>query len=239
MVLRGASCGTDEGVTRLVRLALAPLLLLALVGAADREDLQRAIAAGDVDGVRELVEERPTLLRSEMGVFGASPLAFAVAKGGDAEVVRYLIARGLDVGEQIPSTGSLLHHASRARNAAVVDVLVEQGLDVNQPTPQTRDTPLHLATYRGNLRVMVALIARGADLNAPNRLGRTPLHLAARNGCRDAVQLLLLHGADPLLVDLLGEDAATAASSMSHGELARTIREFRTGELDGWETPVG
>src|SRR5581483_10462754 len=69
------------------------------------------------------------------------------------------------------------------------------------------DTALHVAAAAHNEAVVRALIARGADIRARNRLGAEPLHLAAdgRPGSRSwnppaqaaTIALLTKAGADP------------------------------------------
>jgi|ERR1700740_3810682 len=49
--------------------------------------------------------------------------------------------------------------------------------DVNQ-VGNFGDRPLHVASVRGNMDEIVALVAAGADVNAPGDLASTPLHQA-------------------------------------------------------------
>ena len=54
------------------------------------------------------------------------------------------------------------------------------GDHVNLPSKQ-RNTPLHLASMKGNLPVMEFLLEKKADLNCQNEKGNTALHLAVDN----------------------------------------------------------
>ena len=57
-------------------------------------------------------------------------------------------------------------------------------------------TPLTLASMRGHVPIMDALLRNGANVNATNKFGWTPLMLAARRGDADCLGALLARGAD-------------------------------------------
>lgn len=57
-------------------------------------------------------------------------------------------------------------------------------------------TALHQAAANGNARILTALLAHGAQVNATNTNGETPLHFAARFGQLNALKLLVSHGAN-------------------------------------------
>ena len=57
-------------------------------------------------------------------------------------------------------------------------------------------TPIHLASSKGQVAAVGALIEAGADLNVGNYIGDTPLHEAVHYGHKDVVKLLLDKGAD-------------------------------------------
>jgi uncharacterized protein len=73
----------------------------------------------------------------------------------------------------------------------------ELALDhVNQPG-NFGNLPIHVASIRGNVEELEALIAGGADVNATGELGNTPLHEAVGQGNTPAVEMLLNAGARP------------------------------------------
>jgi ankyrin repeat protein len=68
-------------------------------------------------------------------------------------------------------------------------------------------TPLHCATWKGQLEVAALLIESGADVNAHNEndhWGTTPLHAAAHANQAAIAQLLIDHGANVNAADREG-----------------------------------
>jgi ankyrin repeat protein len=63
---------------------------------------------------------------------------------------------------------------------------------------------IHSAAWRGNIDAVRRLIALGADVDRPNRLGQTPLWLAASGGHPNIAALLVEEGADVNHVDTDG-----------------------------------
>jgi ankyrin repeat protein len=69
------------------------------------------------------------------------------------------------------------------------------------------DTPLHIASRKGDVADIDVLVEHGADVNLSGDLGNTPLHQAAMTGKVESVQRLLELGA---IVDVLNEFEQTA-----------------------------
>ncbi|PYR04863.1 MAG: hypothetical protein DMF99_30545 [Acidobacteria bacterium] len=106
--------------------------------------------------------------------------------------------------------------AAHAGYRDVVEFLLDRGADPN--AAQAGFTALHVAVMRRDERMATALVAHGADANAPLRtwtptrrsskdfhfapelVGATPFWLAARFSEPNVMRLLLKHGADPLFV---------------------------------------
>ena len=87
-------------------------------------------------------------------------------------------------------------------------------------------TPLHSAAYHNSAAQVRALLAAGADPNAPGLGGSTPLHLAAQEFSLDAATVLLELGA---AVDPVDDDGQTPLhvavfSALSSGEMIALLR---------------
>ena len=71
---------------------------------------------------------------------------------------------------------------------------LDQGMDPNTEADRI-GTPLMIAAWEGNVRMMELFATRGADVNRVNRWGEQALQLAAWRGNLEAVHWLLDHGA--------------------------------------------
>jgi len=146
----------------------------------------RAIVAGE----RQPFTSQLALAALERGASRAEPQPFFF------ESIRHYVYAG----------DTLLHVAAAAHRAAVAKALVKVGANVLAKNRRA-DEPLHYAVDGGpgnpawdprrQVATIEALLAAGADPNAPDKGGVTPLHRAVRNRCADAVRALLAGGADP------------------------------------------
>ncbi len=97
---------------------------------------------------------------------------------------------------RVPATSSLEQAVSRGR-AETIKNLIAKGMDINARNIRGQ-TPLHLATEKGNGDAVQLLLDSGAEVDAVAiDSGCTALHYAARLGHVDLCELLVRHGADP------------------------------------------
>jgi ankyrin repeat protein len=86
--------------------------------------------------------------------------------------------------------------AAGENNLADVLRLVGAGADVNVKDDILGWTPLHEASYKGHLHVVIALLDHGADIEVKDNNGWTPLHHAVIEGHLAVVNELPSRGAD-------------------------------------------
>jgi ankyrin repeat protein len=146
---------------------------------------------------------------------GDTALLFA-ARSGDLESARLLVAAGANVNDADAWGVTATVLAAHSGFGELVEFLLERGANPNAAAAGF--TALHAAIMRRDTRVAGALLARGADANAPVKVwtptrrsskdynfapelvGATPFWLAARFAQPDVMRLLLKHGADATVV---------------------------------------
>ena len=106
------------------------------------------------------------------------------------------------VAEEVISSASPFHNASKAGLHEVVDYICSHGYDINSRDREGK-TPLHIACENGQLPVVEYLVTHGCDVNSKDYTGKTPLHYASINGQIDIAKCLLANGADK---DIRDED---------------------------------
>jgi ankyrin repeat protein len=85
------------------------------------------------------------------------------------------------------------------------------------------DRPLHVACIRGLMEEIAALVAAGADVNAPGENGNTPLHEAVGQASEPVVKYLLQHGAAHSQKNDDGQSSIDLARLMGRSELAMLL----------------
>ena len=177
---------------------------------------------------------------------GFTPLLFA-ARSGDAASADLLLAAGARVDDPAPTGVTPLVLAAHSGNRDVAALLLDRGADPN--AAGAGYTALHAAVLRGDVRVVEALLARGAKVDAPlergtpvrrysqdfafsaDLIGATPFWLAARYGDVPIMRALAEARADTRVIGPDGSNALLAAVAASSG--------FGSGDRrDRYLTPV-
>lgn len=100
---------------------------------------------------------------------------------------------------------------------------VEMQLTSVEQVGRFGNRPLHVACVRGLMEEVVALVAAGANVNAPGENGNRPLHEAVGQASEPVVRYLLQHGAEPLQKNDDGQSPIDIARMMGRNELATLL----------------
>ena len=145
---------------------------------------------------------------------GRLPLLLA-SRLGLAKSLGLLIDHGARPYQPLtPAKWSALHVAAHNGHEDCVTMLLEKVPELlNVPTARTSmNTPLHIATTAGHIRIVDQLLSAGAKVNKRNKpVGHTPLHIGARYGHTEICAMLLDAGANPIL----SEKGATKRNALA------------------------
>jgi len=147
-----------------------------MIGSFQKRLFFEAVRSGDLARVKELLADKPKLVRSKT-FMGETSLHLAVTAGSN-DMVAFLLESGAEVNAKDSSNITPLHLAAFNGNVSVAETLLKAGADVNAVGFRHNDTPLHVAALHGNVGVVKLLLAHGADVTAENMLHKTPLQLA-------------------------------------------------------------
>ena len=164
-------------------------------------ELRAACREGNLERVRQLIQEGQDVNRGSSDIFGPTPLMEAAYNGHD-QVVQELIRAGADVNGKSYYKQTALHLASCRGHSSVIKTLAEAGANLNVQD-EWGMTPLMRAAERGLANVVVELIRAGADVSVVSSCewesvaaGSTALHFAAEWNRIECGVLLVEAGAN-------------------------------------------
>lgn len=168
------------------------------------DPIQRAIATGDLAGLKAILAGNPEAVNPGEGAT-MPPLSAAILRR-KPEIAIFLIEAGADVNAVDSSERTPAHLAVERNLPELIAPLAAGGARLSE-----RDsvgwTPLHWAAAKDNLPVARSLIEAGADVHARTVRGGTILHEAASTGSVEMVELCLDQGVDRSVV---ASDGGTA-----------------------------
>ena len=177
-------------------------------------DLPTACHTGDIERVRELLRQDPTLANrvgAHEGYYpgAGAPLSNAAA-AGRMDIVRLLLDHGADPNlpeEQFAPKGKALYSAVYHGHYDIATLLLERGAFPNPPVESSGDALWISREWRPDKRMEQLLLSYGATPTkghagedwpeeSQNWLRITPLHQAARRGDLKEAKELIAAGAD-------------------------------------------
>ncbi|RBQ78711.1 hypothetical protein FVER14953_21429 [Fusarium verticillioides] len=147
---------------------------------------------------------------------GSGTALQAASASGHFDTVMFLLENGADIDAHGGRNYNALQWASRSGHLDVVDYLLTKGADVNAQQEEYHGSslaylgawgsarssgeenfgrPLHLASYFGHLDIVIRLLEKGADVNAPGGYYGTAICAAASSGHFNIVTRLVEEGA--------------------------------------------
>lgn len=208
-----------------------------------------AITGGDVEAVRELVREDPTLASARDGnglpvlllalfhqqravadaLLEADPElgVLEAAAAGRADRLREVLAADPEaIRERTPEGFTALGLAAFLGGPEPVQVLLEHGVDADDDADNPFGVrPVHAAGAAHDHATMRLLLEAGADPNQRQQGGFVPLHEAAHSDDVEMARLLLAHGADPSLAADDGRDAKRIAADDGSTRVAALLAD--------------
>uniref|UniRef100_A0A3Q1M645 Ankyrin repeat domain-containing protein 27 n=2 Tax=Bos TaxID=9903 RepID=A0A3Q1M645_BOVIN len=164
------------------------------------EKLLRAVADGDLEMVRYLLEWTEEDLDEAEDAVGAVDLEFChplcqCPKCAPAQKkLAKIPVSGLGVNVTNQDGSSPLHVAALHGRADLILLLVKHGASVGA-RDASQAVPLHLACQQGHFQVVKCLLESNAKPNKKDISGNTPLIYACSRGHHEVAALLLQHGA--------------------------------------------
>lgn len=149
---------------------------------------------------------------------------FDAARAGDVEVLRALIARGveIDARDELGSTALIL--AAYHGKTDAVQALLAAGAAPNLGDSARGNTALMGALFKGEIEVARRLLADPrTDVNIRNGAGQTAAMFATLFDRADLVDALVERGADFTAADATGETAEGLARKQGNEALAQRI----------------
>ena len=200
--------------------------------------LIRACQLGDIMIAQYLIDHGADINAADL--LDGTPLTVACSRGHEA-MARLLLQKGADI-EAVGGVGNrnALFAACSRGHESIVRLLLDSGAEASKSIVQlliggvgprkqaphkleVEIFPLHVAAWKGTVKVAQLLIDHGVDVNTQNDRIGTPLVLAAYKGLYPMVEFLLNKGADVLATGDLFVNALVAAAQARHRHVLQLL----------------
>ncbi|MFO8056380.1 MAG: ankyrin repeat domain-containing protein [bacterium] len=142
------------------------------------------------------------------------------------QIKRFAIAAlALVLMVSIPGRSSEIHVAAASGDVSRIKYILARDADKVNSRDREGVTPLHYAAAGGKNEAVLALLEKGAEIDAAAFSGATPLYLAAAEGNTETVRLLVRKGAEVVKSDKMGCAPVHAASGNGHLETVKFLVE--------------
>ena len=181
---------------------------------------EKRLASVDAGNLREMLGRE--LSANAVGEYGWTDLHYAAA-ANLPEVVEALI----DAGANVAARAALTEDDDTPLSDTLRQFLEVLGFELKfwwpDPRPGSGLTPLHVAAWGNAREAALALIRRGADVEAMTEEGWTALHWAGFGNAREAALALIEHDADVQAQNKWGDTPLHFAASTNAMETTLTL----------------
>lgn len=219
-----------------------PTLIRAIIKAEiEDHDLAERVQAGHYDvTARNTKQETPLHIACERAFFQvtktllgmqvdpnardwrhSTPLLRAIARSGSLELVKLLLAHGVELNTTSKAMNPPLDQAISSQRLDIARLLIAAGADVHRIG--VAGTILHTAVATDNVDICREAVTWGVDLDAENAIGQSPLSMAVISGRQDVIKVMLDAGCSPT--------RRGSCDGMSPLEVAEDIQDYAIVEL--------
>ncbi len=186
--------------------------------------LMTAIAAGDIDLTKRLVEAGANLVGYDWDL-GYCPLGMAIERG-HLSIVQFLLSAGANPHGGSTST-TALGLATEQGELEIIRLLLSSKIDINAPVAADGWTALLAAIKNEHQSIVELLVTNGANVNVWSR-GETPILRAAKCEERGIYQYLypLVNTAIRLCADRDGEQLLSSTHKRRIRAQNRSVEKF-------------
>jgi ankyrin repeat protein len=218
------------------------MLMISLL-LATSEEFVKAVSARDLTTVNAMLQSDPALVNATnpRGISVALVALFAIPKGNEV----FLDPKSNDLLQTVlahkPKFG--LYETAAFGTAEQLEAMLKEDPKRVAERSSFGWTPLHVASFAGNVATTELLINRGADVNsrAKSKFLNTPLQTALLTGQYATAKLLLEHGADAMVRQAEGFTPMHEAAESGREDLVKLLISYGaeiTSRADDGSTPL-